>query len=109
MKWSGKYISVSILNYGRRKLEALEVNKMMGISIILLCVFFSIMHFGCEKPPEPLDRKTIRMIDTLAAKEIKLLRKELDSLCEAQFDVYVQTYVDSIMQVRMEEIKALIQ
>jgi hypothetical protein len=64
---------------------------------------------GCDKRPEPLDRKTIRMIDTLAAKEIKKLRVELDSICSANFDTYVQLYVDSILETRIKEIKALIE
>jgi len=77
--------------------------------LILICVIGFYTMSGCDKRPEPLDRKTIRMIDTLAAKEIKKLRVELDSICSENFDTYVQLYVDSILETRIKEIKALIE
>jgi hypothetical protein len=76
---------------------------------VFICIIGLQLLPGCEKRPEPLDRKTMRMIDTLATKEIRVLRVELDSLCDLNFDMYVQYYVDSILDVRREEIKKLIE
>ena len=79
------------------------------LATLLICLIGLQLMPGCENKPEPLDRKTIRMIDTMATKEIRKLRSEMDSLCNLEFDTYVQYYVDSIIQKRREEIKALIE
>ena len=79
------------------------------LGILFICTIGLQLLPGCEKRTEPLDRKTMRMIDTLATKEIRVLRVELDSLCDLNFDTYVQYYVDSILEVRREEIKKLIE
>ncbi len=74
--------------------------------VILLIVLLQPVS-GCEKRPESLDRDTIRMIDTIVAKEIKRLRPELDSLCKLQTEDYIRYYVDSLVSVRLKDVNIL--
>lgn len=60
---------------------------------------------GCTEPPPPMltseDRNLIDSITKLQAKDLK---PYYDSLCDAKFDREVLKAVDSIMEVRLEEI-----
>ena len=75
-------------------------------AVILLAILLQTVT-GCEKRPEPLDRDTIRMIDTLMAKEIKKLRPELDSLCALKTEDYIRYYVDSLVNARLKDVNVL--
>jgi len=63
---------------------------------------------SCGKRTVQLDRDLRKAIDTLAAKQINILRPELDSLCDLRFDSMVAASVDSIMQVRQSERTSII-
>ncbi len=77
--------------------------------ILLFVILLAFPEWGCDKRPIEIDRKTRRAIDTLAEKQYKLVRIEMDSLCDLNFDTYVQEYVDSIRTVRLAEIKRMMQ
>lgn len=81
------------------------MNRLIYISFLVLVSCLSTT--SCERRPEPLNRQTIRMIDTVAVKEIQKLRIELDSICDANFDDLVKSYMDSIKEVRLDEIRSL--
>jgi hypothetical protein len=78
-------------------------------SLIPALVLFAFLQSaaGCEKRPEPLDRDTIKMIDTMATKEIQRLRPELDSLCREQMEGYIRYYVDSLVNARLMDVGIL--
>ena len=81
--------------------------KFISYFLLFFVILLAIPEWGCQKKPIEIDRKTRRVIDTLAEKQIKILRIEMDSLCTLNFDKYVQEYVDSIRVVRIEEIKRM--
>lgn len=78
-----------------------------SLSPIFLITVILYLAPGCEKRPEPLDRDTLKMIDTLATKEIQRLRPELDSLCKTQTEDYVRYYVDSLVNARLKDVNVL--
>ena len=71
-------------------------------------VLVSLSITSCGKRHVQLDWETRRAIDTLAAKQITVLRTQMDSLCKAKTDSLVQAMSDSIIQVRREEILKLL-
>ena len=79
---------------------------MLGLICLLLALCLSAGP-GCGKKSVALDRDTRRAIDTLFAKQARVLRVELDSLCDAQFATLVQDAVDSMLVLRHQEIKNL--
>lgn len=58
-------------------------------------------------PDEPvnyrLTSKERQRVDTLVAREVKVLRPYMDSLCEVNFAEAVARATDSIVQLRLEE------
>ncbi|MDX1476526.1 MAG: hypothetical protein R3301_02430 [Saprospiraceae bacterium] len=77
-------------------------------------VLFSILFAGllvlpaCGKREVPITGDLRRTIDTVAARQINLLRPELDSLCRVWFDSLVAEAADSILEVRTLERQSLI-
>jgi hypothetical protein len=78
---------------------------------ILKLLFFSFLlsflfAVGCTEPPVPsLNSKDRRYIDSLYKDSIQVLRPIIDSLCELNFDDRVNAAVDSMMTIRLEEIR----
>lgn len=81
----------------------------LAVILVIFCLAGSLsaLFSGCEKRPEPLDRDTIKMIDTMATREIKQLRVEMDSICALKMEEYVRFYVDSLVTARLADVKGL--
>ena len=78
---------------------------------LVFMVFCGIYLFGlsaCEPNERRIVAENRSLIDSLANKRIKLMRTELDSICDLEFDARVQIAKDSIMEVRIEEIKKML-
>jgi len=78
----------------------------------LLCCWFWIFLFilpqSCTEDNEKLTRVERKRADSLVLKQTKILRKELDSICETDFEKEVQLVVDSIIIERRKEIKKIL-
>ena len=74
----------------------------------LFLIIVSVLGPGCEPNERRIVAENRTLIDSLANKEIKQLRTELDSICDLEFERRVQEASDSIMQVRIEEIKKML-
>ena len=70
--------------------------------IVLGGVFLS---SSCEPPPPSLNASHRKHIDTLVKEQNALIRAEVDSICEAQFDTEVARMRDSIFELRYQEFK----
>ena len=78
---------------------------------LVFIFFIGIYLFGlsaCEPDEQRIIAENRSLIDSLANKQIKVLRTELDSICDLEFDARVQVAMDSIMEVRIEEIKKML-
>ena len=75
-----------------------------------LFIIFIVFLLSCGKENSRIDftRDEKKLIDSLAQKEIKIIAKEIDSLCKQNFDKRVHALVDSIMAKRLEEQKRLL-
>ena len=70
----------------------------------ITAIALSITFAACtEDPPPALSPRDRAMIDTLYSRQVRLLRPQLDSLCDAMFAGEVQRAVDSIIKVRRAE------
>ncbi len=78
--------------------------RFLCLVAMLSCFVFN----SCGKRRVQIDRDTRRMIDTLAAREINILRPEMDSLCRFQMDSLVATLRDSVFSARKEEMRKLL-
>ena len=78
-----------------------------SLSIVFILIVLLQPASGCKKRPEPLDRDTIKMIDTTATSEIQRLRPEMDSLCKEQMEGFVRYYVDSLINARLTDVNIL--
>ena len=63
---------------------------------------------ACQPDERRIVAENRSLIDSLANQQIKLLRTELDSICDLEFDARVEIAMDSIMEVRIEEIKKML-
>ncbi len=73
------------------------------IGIFLLVIFFS--SLGCEKNRnKPLTRAELKLVDSLYRKDIDTLRTGIEKWCKEKYDSIYQEAVDSIMDVRINEI-----
>ena len=67
------------------------------------------LAFACSDPPETKLRRSNRILaDSIYKEQLKLLSEEQDSLCLDREDKFLQTTVDSILQLRRAKIKAQI-
>ena len=74
------------------------------IGLLLTCSWFGIACGGSETQTKVrLTQKERVRVDTLYTREVKVLRPQLDSVCDASFDAMVDRMVDSIIKVRREE------
>ena len=82
------------------------MNLKFPFYIIIVQLFFliSALSFSCEKEAPRLSKEQKALIDTLVKERTILLRAELDSLCNVDFDKKVQIATDSMVKIRIEEI-----
>jgi len=83
------------------------LNRKTAVMNLLFGGLISLLFLAnCTEPPPPTlmsaDRK---IIDSIYRDSINVLKIEIDSLCELDFDKKVAETVDSIMQQRLEEIR----
>lgn len=77
-------------------------------SILLLSGIVSIM-ISCAPPPQPtLSNEDIKLVDSLMQERREDMVKSIDSLCDVRYPTYVKHYSDSIKQIRLAEIEAMI-
>ncbi len=55
-----------------------------------------------EPPPRVLTLQERRLADSLLQEEIKMLKPQLDSLCDLRFDSLMQLALDSILEERKQ-------
>lgn len=78
----------------------LPLRRMLVPALVLLFA-------ACENPAQkPLDAKTRRLVDSLAAAGIRQQRFETDSLCLQERTRRLPQITDSLKQVRRREIEA---
>ena len=82
----------------------MKILRFLCLLAMLSCFLFN----SCGKRRIQIDRDTRRMIDTLAAAEINILRPQMDSLCRLQMDSLVATLRDSVLTARKEEMRKLL-
>ena len=68
-----------------------------------------ILPMSCVEETERLSKVERKVVDTLVLKETKILRVNIDSLCELNFESSVTRVVDSILAKRLEEIKKILE
>ena len=78
-------------------------NNYPGARALLFLGILAITSSCTEEPPPYLSAKDRELIDTLYIRELRVLRPQLDSLCEARFDEEVERKVDSMLEVRRAE------
>lgn len=71
-------------------------------------VFLIALHPSCEEIPTKLGKAERKAVDTIVNNRIKILRAELDSMCDLNHQKLVDRAVDSIMNKRMQEIDLLL-
>lgn len=85
------------------------MNKVLKIISLFMLIFFI---FSCKKEKEvrtQLHEGERLIFDSLYNAGIEQIKKEVDSLCSQQREVLFQTAVDSIYEVRLEEIENLLE
>ena len=80
------------------------MTKYLLISFLLVSYLLCSIT-ACEDPPAYLEAQHMVIVDSLIRDEQELLKIELDSLCHLKFDEMVNHAVDSIMEIRLKEIK----
>lgn len=78
------------------------------IFFFLFWISCFILPMSCVEESERLTRAERKIVDTLVLAETKILRTELDSLCDLNFEASVTRVVDSILAKRLEEIKKIL-
>lgn len=77
---------------------------------LLFCwfwLFCFMLPQACTEDNEKLNRAERKLVDSIVLKETKLLRKEIDSICDADFEREVQFVVDSVLVKRREDIRKI--
>ncbi|MGI9159969.1 MAG: hypothetical protein ACR2K1_09480 [Saprospiraceae bacterium] len=73
----------------------------------LLLPALALLFVACENPAQkPLDAKTRRLVDSLAAAGIRQMRLETDSLCLEERTHRLPQITDSLKQRQRREIEA---
>jgi hypothetical protein len=80
---------------------------MNNISIVLLFFTFFLVFSCKEKEKEDLNEEETILYDSLKKIAFHDIRKRTDSICMNSTDSLFQTYVDSLMALRQNEIDAL--
>lgn len=77
---------------------------MVLLAILMLLLVVS----GCEEPPRPpLTEAQRTMRDSISTLRLQEASVEMDSICNQQLNRLIATYYDSILEVRMNEIRKL--
>ena len=85
------------------------MNKSVPVLLFLIVSFFL---FSCEKQKEvriQLYESERVIFDSLYNIGIEKIKKEVDSVCTAQREDLFQSAVDSIYEIRLEEIENLLE
>ncbi len=77
---------------------------MKYLTIILLCVF-TISFFSCEIDPNMKKKERMKYIEKVVKDQTKFLETELDSLCDLNKKENFNILVDSIIDVRLADIR----
>ena len=77
-------------------------------SFLLFWIICFLLPMSCVEESERLTKAERKIVDSLVVKQTKILRVEGDSICELNFHTSVDQAVDSIMTVRREEIKKIL-
>ena len=77
--------------------------------VILILVGFTSILASCEKEEPRLSRYHNKLLDSLTQERKIGLREELDSLCDIQFAEEITQITDSIVEVRMANIRRKIE
>ena len=80
------------------------IAKLFGVALFTAILWSP----SCKEDPAFLLAGQKTRIDTVSANQIKLLKPVLDSLCDQNFDMLVNRAKDSIMIVRKEEIRKIL-
>ncbi len=64
-----------------------------------------IIFTACGETDKPLDAQTRREIDSISAIQIRLVRAQIDSICQIQRQTILPKLVDSIKIERLQEIQ----
>ena len=73
--------------------------------ILLLVTFIALFTWSCEREDYQLQRQIDRTIAKESRAKIDSLKKVMDSLCTANFELEVQSKLDSIVPARIEIIR----
>ena len=60
---------------------------------------------ACGNANVPLDAEARRMVDSLSAAHIGLERRDIDSICKQQQTTLLPHLIDSIKQMRLQQIQ----
>ena len=77
------------------------------IRFILIIFLFCCLAMNCEPDPNQIISQHRTLIDTLVERQTKVLRVQLDSICEADFDRLVAEAADSIIAIRLQNIEKI--
>lgn len=75
----------------------------------MAALFASLCFPSCIKEEVRLTRNHKKLIDSLTALQTTVLRDEMDSLCDIELSERIHIYTDSIVQVRLAEIRRKIE
>lgn len=74
-----------------------------------LCVLMVFFFASCmEEKSNDLSYEELRIVDSLYSKKSSMLKKEVDSICNARHDALFDSLVDSIKQDYISEIEQII-
>lgn len=76
-------------------------------TFIIAFFLVSIFTTSCIDEIEEQEAIFEHTVDTTYRNQVKILNKELDSICNAQKDSLVESNIDSIKRVRLKEIEKL--
>lgn len=105
--WISKldFMAAGIFSFSLQRRRGTEQFSVLPLSLRVSVVVFSLLLASCGNPNTPLDADTRHLIDSTSASQIRIVRKEQDSLCESQRQTVLPKLVDSIKQKRMREIQ----
>jgi len=86
----------------------MTIAQFIRIMMISLWISLLLTQIGCLEEPIELGKKEKILVDTLAIRKTKMLRIELDSICDETFDTRVAVAVDSILAIRKKQIDEII-
>jgi hypothetical protein len=72
-----------------------------------LLIYFLLLLVGLtscsEPPPLRLTSRQRERVDSLYVDSVKVLNREMDSLCDVRFETELSEMVDSLIQLRLDE------